>query len=803
MQYGYFDDVNREYVITDPKTPVKWINYIGTLSFGGFVDQTGGGLICKGDPAQNRITKYIPQLPASSFNGETLYVRVHRGEETITYSPFFVPTLDAPDLYECRVGLGYSKFVSECHGIRTEITVFVPLEQSCELRDIQVTNISGQEVAVDLVPVVEYTHPDALKQFTNADWVPQTMQSTAVQEEDGGVILIQYPFMLRDLQINYFTSNYPVSSFETDRAVFLGENEYHTWQKPLALTETELSNSQALRGNNIGALMHHLGLLAPGKTQRVVTLLGQERNLPTAMSTINHFADPQNVDAALGELTAYWDQYLAVMQVDTPDAAMNSMLNVFNPRQCYITRNWSRYLSLYQLGLGARGIGFRDSSQDVMAVISQTPVEARQLIEKLLHMQKVDGSAMHQFNPLTMIGNEGDSRESEDRPHYYCDDHLWIVQAVSAYLKETGDFAFLEQDIPFYNPRNPEKPLEYATVLEHLQRSVAYTHGDRGQHGLPLLGFADWNDTINLPTGAESAIAAALYGRALQELIALERVKGDSETARMHEDWFAEMQTIFNREAWDGEWFISYFDEKGTPIGSRVNEAGQLYAYGQAWPVISGLAEGERAERALQTVFERLNTANGIKLSTPGFNGFDPQKGGITTYPPGAKENGGIFLHVNPWVIIAETLLGHGDRAFAYYQQINPAGKNECIEAYESEPYVYPQNILGDEHPQFGLARNSWLSGTASWMYQAATQYILGIQPTIDGLRIAPCIPSNWDGFSVKRSYRGAMYDIRVKNPGLVNCGVKTMIIDGVEITGNILPLHPAGTQHVVEIELG
>ena len=803
MHYGYFDDRNREYVITNPKTPVKWINYIGTLSFGGFLDHTGGALICKGDPAQNRITKYLPQLPASSFNGETLYVRLRYGNETAVYSPFFVPTLGALDLYECRVGLGYSKFVSECHGIRIEITVFVPVGRSVEVRDIQVTNISDQKIEVDLVPVVEYTHPDALKQFTNADWVPQTMQSKVVQGQDGGIILIQYPFMLRDLNINYFTSNFPVSSFETDRGKFLGENEYHTWQEPLALTKAELGDYEALRGNNIGALMHHLGPLKPAQCMRVVTLLGQEKDLQAAMPVINHFADPKHVDKSLDELSAYWDGYLDVMQVETPDAAMNSMLNVFNPRQCYITRNWSRYLSLYQLGLGARGIGFRDSSQDVMAVVSQTPMEAKQLMEKLLRMQKVDGSAMHQFNPLTMVGNEGDSRESEDRPHYYCDDHLWIVQSVAAYLKETGDLAFVEQEFPFYNPRDPEKPLEAATVLDHLQRAVAFTHGDCGQHGLPLLGFADWNDTINLPPGAESAIAAALYGRALQELIALERLLGDGETARMHEDWYAEMKGVFNREAWDGDWFISYYDEKGTPIGSHINEAGQLYAYGQAWPVISGLADDTHAESALKAVFERLNTANGIKLSTPGFNGFDPQKGGITTYPPGAKENGGIFLHVNPWVIIAETMLGHGDRAFIYYSQINPAGKNECIEEYESEPYVYPQNILGDEHPQFGLARNSWLSGTASWMYQAATQYILGIQPTYEGLRIDPCIPAAWDGFTVKRCYRGVKYDIRVENPGHVSSDVTKIIFDGKAIEGLVLPIYETNTQHIVTVTLG
>lgn len=803
MQYGYFDDKNREYVITDPKTPVKWINYIGTLAFGGFVDQTGGALICKGDPAENRITKYIPQLPASNFNGETLYVRINRRKEKIVFSPFFVPTLDALQTYECHVGLGYSRFVSECHGVRTVVTVFVPLGESCEVRDVQITNTSDKMLDLDLIPVAEYSHPQALKQFTNADWVPQTMTSEAVKGEDGTVILMQYPFMLRDQNINYFSSNFPATSFETDRAKFLGENEYHTWQNPLALNETELGNSQALRGNNIAALMHHLGRVAPGQTVHIVTLLGQEKDLETAMPTIKRFSDPTNIELALKEMAAYWNQYLEVMQVNTPDASMNSMLNVFNPRQCYITRNWSRYLSLYQLGLGARGIGFRDSSQDVLAVVSQTPLEAKALIEKLLRVQKADGSAMHQFNPLTMEANEGDSREREDRPHYYCDDHLWVVQSVAAYLKETGDWTFLEQEIPFYNPKDHENPVEFGTVLEHLQRAVAYTHDDSGKHGLPLLGFADWNDTINLPTGAESSIAAALYGRALQELITIEHALGDDEAAMKYETWFAEMKAIFNREAWDGDWYVSYFDDQGMPIGSHLNKAGQIYAYGQAWPVISGLAVEDRAEKALDAVFEKLNTKNGIKLSTPGFNGFDPQQGGITTYPPGAKENGGIFLHVNPWVIIAETLLGNGDRAFAYYRQINPATKNAIIEEYESEPYVYPQNILGDEHPQFGLARNSWLSGTASWMYQAATQYILGIQPTLEGLRIDPCIPAEWDGFSVRRRYRGVVYEIRVKNTGHVNRGIESITVDGEELEGKVLPIKEAGTSCVVKVRMG
>ena len=462
MQYGYFDDQSREYVITNPKTPVKWINYIGTLAFGGFVDHTGGALICKGDPALNRITKYIPQLPASDFKGETLYLRLHRSPFPTRpsaldaplytlFSPFFVPTLSPLDRYECHVGLGYTRIVSEIHGLQTEVTIFIPRGAACELRDIRITNISDQPVEVDAIPVLEYTHPDALKQFTNADWVPQTMQSTAVCEPDGLKVLVQYPFMFRDSKINYFTSNQPASSFETDRARFLGDHEYGTWGDPLSLHQPELSNWEALRGDNIAALLHPLGKLPPGETRHLITQLGQEVNLEAARPSIEKYRQPAAIDQALADLSRFWDEYLYKMQVKTPDGGMNSMLNVHNPRQCYTTKTWSRYLSLYQLGLGgARGIGCRDSSQDVMAVVAAAPEEAKQLLRQLLSIQRPNGSAYHQFNPLSMVASEGDSVERADRPHYYSDDHLWIVLAVTAYLKETGDYAFLDEVIPFY-----------------------------------------------------------------------------------------------------------------------------------------------------------------------------------------------------------------------------------------------------------------------------------------------------------------------------------------------------------------
>ncbi len=802
MNYGYFDPAHKSYVITNPRTPVKWINYVGSLEFGGFVDQTGGALICKGDPGLNRITKYISQMPASEFKGETLYLRLHQPGGYRLFSPFYVPCLSPFEQYECQIGLGYTRIHSVVDGIETEVTIFVPRGENVELRDVRVTNLRDEPVTLDAVPVVEYTHFDALKQLTNADWVPQTMQSWA-EEDEGIQILCQAAFMRKDTNVNYLTANLKATSFETDRKRFLGENEYGTWASPLALQQPELSCCEVRRGDNIGALLLPLGTLLPGDTKRFIVQLGQEGSLQEALPSIRKYTRHETVDEAYALLAEFWEGYLSRLQVITPDESMNLMLNIHNPYQCYTTKTWSRYLSLYQLGYGSRGMGYRDSSQDVMAVAASAPGEVKDFVRKLLQVQKRDGSAMHQFYPLTMEASVGDASEMEDHPHYYSDDHLWAIQAVCAYLKETGDLQFLEEQLPFYEKDKQGQSLESATVMQHLLRAVTFTHGDTGAHGLPLLGFADWNDTMNLPTGAESLLCAHLYGKALLDLAELSRELGDNNQAEQLMDWYAEMRARVQQHGWDGEWFRSYYDAGGTPLGSKENEFGQIYAYGQAWPVIAGYATQEQSRSALQAVHDMLNTSNGIKLSAPGFNGYDPTKGGITTYPPGAKENGGIFMHANPWVIVAETMAGNGERAYRYYAQTNPAAKNDCIDEYECEPYVYPQNILGDEHPQFGLARNSWLSGTASWMYQAATQYILGVRPTYAGLLIDPCIPAGWDGFRVWRQFRRARYDITVENPEHANRGVAWIEVDGNRVEGSVLPLFTDARTHAVTVRMG
>ena len=524
MQFGTFDDNAREYVITDPRTPVKWINYIGDLNFGGFIDHTGGALLCRKDPALNRISKYLTQTPSSEMKGETLYLRLRDGKKEHVFSPFFVPTLDPYDRFETRVGPGYSRFVSEYYGLHCEILVFVPPGQPLEVRQVKITNCQKAAVEVDAIPLVEYTHFDALKQLTNADWVPQTMVSRAFMFA-GRRVLVQYAFMNRETQLNFFSANLPASSFETDRKVFLGANEYGTWQHPLSLDRAELGNHQANRGDNIGALLLRIGKIVPGETRSFITVLGQAADFAAVEANLARWQTDAQVEAAFQTLKETWEERFSAIQVHTPDPDLDRMVNVYNIRQCWTTHAWSRYLSYYQLGYGSRGIGFRDSSQDVLAVLASGAASARALIDQLLSVQKRDGSAMHQFNPLSHIASEGDSLERADRPHYYSDDALWAVLAVTEYLKETGDLAYLEQVIPFYEKGNNGLPLESGSVLDHLRRALNFTRTHLGAHGLPLLGFADWNDTVNLAEGAESLFTANLYGRALLAIIDLYTVR--------------------------------------------------------------------------------------------------------------------------------------------------------------------------------------------------------------------------------------------------------------------------------------
>jgi cellobiose phosphorylase len=721
-----------------------------------------------------------------------LYCRIENADGTYTvFSPFFTPTLTTYDKFECRMGLGYNKWIVRMNGLEFDIKMFIPAGASQVVTDVKVRNISAPaNVPVDVIPLVEFSHPDALKNLTNADWVPQTMKGKAV-----GNVITQYPHMAEGRRANFLTANRPMDSFTTDRNKFLGSHGYGTYAEPGGLAEEHLDNYQALRadnGNSIAAILYRLGSIAQGHESRIIIQLGQNTSVEAAADSIARLQDPQNVDAAFVALHASWRGYLDHLRdVETPDSALNKIVNTLGPRQNHATFFWSRYLSLNQLGYGGdRGIGVRDTNQDLMGVLPYMPDKAREMIEKLLSVQRFDGSSMHQFNPLTMKASIGEGQAGSEQD-FYSDDHLWNVLAVVEYVKESGDTAFLNKIIGYYDEGAGEK--KSGTVLQHLHRALAFTPGNLGRHGLPKLGWADWNDAFNME-GSESVFSACLYGKALLEMQELMDVLGDVKSAQDYVEEYDRIKRNVNKHAWDGEWYVSYIDKDGNPVGSKKNEEGQIYLYTQAWAVMSGFASPDRAARAMKSVQAKLDTKHGIKVMTPAYKKTQP---GISasTYTPGLKENAGIFLHPNPWAAIAETMLGHGERAVQIIDRINPLKQD--TKTYECQPDVFVQNMASDEHPQFGLARNPWLSGTVSWVNQATTKNILGIRPTYQGLMIDPCIPENWPGYTATRVFRGVACHIRVERGDGANT---VTIIDGKEVAGNVVPTTLLSGKNEVQI---
>ncbi|ACL70723.1 GH36-type glycosyl hydrolase domain-containing protein [Halothermothrix orenii] len=744
MSYGYFDSENKEYVITNPRTPTPWINYIGGGNYGGIVSQTGGGYSFDGDPRFKRVLRYRYNSIPEDQPGRYIYLRDI--DNNNYWSATWQPVKADFDEYVCRHGLGYTTIEQKKDDIVTSVTYFVPGNESLEIWQLNVKNLGEETRHLSLYTYAEFSFFDAVKDQQNVDWTQQIQQG---EFEDN--ILFWNAFM-KNWEYIFMTSSIQVTSYETSRERFVGC--YRDLSNPIAVEESNCSNYLAQRGNGVGCLNHEIKL-EPGCEKEIIYILGTTPSKQTVKEKISSFLDPEQVEQEKEGLKKYWDNFLSSCEVDTPDPEMNLMLNTWNQYQCKTTFNWSRFVSLYQLGIN-RGMGFRDSAQDVLGVMHAIPDECRELIIKLFKIQHQDGHAYHLYYPLTGEGTTGEAGV-DGSVDWYSDDHLWIIISVAAYLKETGDFDFLTEVVPYADNQGE------GTVLEHLCKALEFTENHKGKHNIPLAGFADWNDTINLDNGngvAESVWTGMLYCYALKEMLDLLEYLGENQLVTRYQEYYQSQREAINKYAWDGDWYLRAYDDNGEPLGSQHCEHGKIFLNPQSWSIMAGIADNKQQQRLLQKVDEMLNTEFGVVLVYPAYHKYDPEKGGITTYPPGAKENGGIFLHTNPWLIIAETMLGNGNRAYQYYRKLLPPLKNDIADRYEIEPYVYCQNILGKEHPQFGLGRNSWLTGTAAWMYRAAVYYILGVRPTYDGLIIDPVVPSSWENFSIKRKFRGKVIEI-------------------------------------------
>jgi cellobiose phosphorylase len=815
MRYGHFDDRAREYVIERPDTPLPWTNYLGQEDYFAMISNTGGGYSFYRDARLRRLIRYRYNNAPADIGGRALYLRAADGDY---WSPAWQPVRRSLDAYECRHGLGYTVIASIYRNIAARVTYFVPLGETLEVWRVEVANLGEEKVELQLFSLVEFCLWDAWDDQTNF----QRNLSTGEVEVDAqaGVIYHKTEYRERRNHFAYFACSAPLEGFDTQREAFLGP--YRGPDRPAAVEEGRSRGSIAHGWAPIGS--HHVRVsLQPSESRQTIFLLGYAENLPEAKFTpegglntaparaaIARYSDPAALDAAQADLRAYWDELLGVYQAHTPSQHTDRMANTWNPYQVMATFNLSRSASLYESGIG-RGMGFRDSNQDLLGFVQLAPARARERLLDLAATQLPSGGAYHQYQPLTKRGNDAVGSGFNDDP-------LWRVLATAAYLKETGDGTILDEPAAYDNEPASETPL-----YEHLQRAVRYTLERLGPHGLPQIGHADWNDCLNLncfsaepgqsfqthsdegdTTVAESVFIGGLFVLAAQEMAAIARNHGREGEAAEYERRAGEMARVVLAHGWDGQWFLRAYDRFGAKVGSKECEEGRIYVEPQGICIMAGIGlESDKARQALDSVAEHLATEHGILLHQPPYTRYYLNLGEISSYPPGYKENASAFCHTNPWIMIAEARLGRGDRAFDYYLRINPSAREALSEVHRCEPYVYAQMIAGRDAPTFGEAKNSWLTGTAAWNLVAATQYILGIRPEHDGLVVDPCIPAGWDRFQVTRRFRGAAYAIDVRNPAHVSHGVAQMRLDGRIIAGNRLPVLGDGKEHRVAVLMG
>lgn len=817
MRYGYFDDENREYVITQPDTPLPWINYLGSEDYFGIISNTAGGYSFYKDARLRRLTRYRYNDAPLDSTGRYIYLRDDDASTPAFWSPTWQPTRTELDEYTCRHGMGYTAIQSSLAGITANICNFIPLGSNLEIWELKVVNQRSQTANLSIFATIEFCLWDAMDDATNY----QRNYSVGEVEVVDGVVFHKTEYRERRNHFAYFTCSEPLAGFDTDRSAFLGQ--YRGWDSPAAVERGWLSNSITHGWQPIGA--QHIRLtLQPGEQKTVIFQLGYHENPPdkkfdppgtqtldkgSVLPVIQRYRNPVEVQAAFEKLRAYWQGLLDKFQVRTPDIHTDRMVNTWNVCQLMATFNFSRSASYFETGIG-RGMGFRDSNQDLLGYMHLAPGRARQRIIDLAATQLPTGGAYHQYQPLTKRGNN-------EVGSGFNDDPLWLVLSVAAYIKETGDWGILDEPVPYDNVAGSEDSL-----YGHLKRSMQYTLDRQGPHGLPLIGRADWNDCLNLNCFsdtpgqsfqtttnkdgkvAESVFIAGLFVLAAGEMGHISNRRQGDPAGVNYALAAKQMEAAVWEAGWDGAWFRRAYDDFGRPVGSSECREGQIFIEPQGMCVMAGLGiEDGRARQALDSVAERLATPHGIMLHQPGYTQYYLHLGEISSYPPGYKENGSIFCHTNPWIMIAETRLGRGDQAHDYYLRINPSQREAISEVHRCEPYVYAQMIAGSEAPSFGEAKNSWLTGTAAWNYVAITQWILGVRPEFDGLRLDPCIPSGWEGFSVERDFRGCRLQISVHNPNRVCSGVVRLELDGMPVQGNLVVLDGLHGKHQVEVWMG
>jgi len=778
MKYGFFDDENNEYVITRPDTPIPWINYLGCDEYFAIISNTSSGYSFYKDPRYRRIIRFRYNNIPIDIGGRFLYIRNNVNGEY--WSPTWQPTRRKLEKYSCRHGLGYTVINSLYKSIIFNATYFVPLHENLEIWKVAITNTNTCEMNISLFSCVEFCLWNAFDDATNF----QRNLNIGEVEIEENTIYHKTEYRERRNHFSFFSCSEPIDGYDTQRRDFLGL--HNAWDNPIVVEEGKSRNSIANGWSPIGS--HHIKIsLKPNESKIINFVLGYSENDinekfdPNNSLSINKtqvkkvirtYLNEKNVNKAFNELKEYWKSVINKFRVSSPNLDVNRTINIWNPYQCIVTFHLSRSASFFESGI-SRGIGFRDSNQDLLGIIHLIPEKARRRILDLAAIQLGNGGFPHQYQPLTKKGNSaiGDN---------FNDDPLWLILSTAMYLKETGDFTLLNELVPYENEFGSEEPL-----IMHLEKSINYILNRRGPHELPLIGRADWNDCLNLNfisdnpdesfqtanvkegTIAESIFIAALFVLTSSELSEIFIHLEDFDKANFYKVQSRKMSSIIQEYGWDGEWFLRAYDNNGNKIGSHLCKEGKIYIEPQGFCIMSGIGvEDGMARKALNSVNKHLATNHGIILLSPSYSSYQRNLGEISSYPPGYKENGSIFCHTNPWIIIAESIVGNNEQAIDYYLKINPSKREEISHLHYCEPYVYAQTIAGRDSENFGQAKNSWLTGTAAWNYIAMTNWILGIKPTYNGLKIEPKIPVSWKDLKIKREFRGTIYNISIKRIG-------------------------------------
>ena len=812
MKFGFFDDSQKEYVITNPQTPWPWINYLGNEDFFSLISNTAGGYTFYKDAKFRRLTRYRYNNVPMDSGGRYFYIK----DEDTVWSPGWKPCKTPLDKYECRHGMNYTTIEGIKNGVSAKVLFFVPLKTWAEVQKLTLTNNSTETKKLKLFSFTEWCLWNAAADMENF----QRNFSTGEVEIDGSVLYHKTEYKERRDHYAYYSVNSPVQGYDTDRESFFGL--YNGFEEPQVVAEGKPRNTVAHGWSPIAS--HYIEVeLKPGESKDLVFLLGYVENAEEnkweskgvinkikAKATIARFDTAEKVDAAFADLKRYWENLLSIYTIKSSDDKLDRMVNIWNQYQCMITFCFSRSASYFESGIG-RGMGFRDSNQDLIGFVHQIPERARERIIDIASTQYPDGGCYHQYQPLTKKGNN-------DIGGGFNDDPLWLILGTISYIKETGDFSILNEMVPFDNDMSVAR-----TLFDHLTVSFDHVVNNLGPHGLPLIGRADWNDCLNLNcfsndpnesfqttenktegSKAESLMIAGLFVVYGRDYIELCKKLGNSDEAVRAQKDVDNMIEAVKLHGWDGEWFIRAYDYYGRKIGSYENEEGKIFIESNGWCTMAGIGKEEGlCKKALDSVKERMDTEFGIVLNNPAFTKYYIEYGEISSYPAGYKENAGVFCHNNPWIMIGETVIGRGDQAWEYYRKICPSYLEDISELHKTEPYVYAQMVAGKDSFKPGEAKNSWLTGTASWNFYAISQFILGIQPDYDGLKVDPCIPAKWDGYEITRKFRGATYLIKVENPNHVNKGVIKVTIDGNIYKLNVLPLFKEGTTHSVIVELG